>query len=314
MRISAHAWPPPDAAQQHVDLLVIDGSTCRGNSSTANFPPQPDPDPDRLSCSYKDARQVLSASSAAPVSLVETPAVGAKPAQATVEGHTPPDYRPAQLLIVWSSARSPGRGRTVLRSGAYKLGGERASRSPMWYAGRRHKLPDATLKNRHQTHARNRVTRYAGEATRWIPVPASALVSPHGDDIHLKGNFVIRYPDLTRQGPLSPTVTPSSSCSDTPALVEALPQARREPQPDFPQPGGASVRLGDNRSATPWRPISRRPTSGSTGRTPPATGCSPCWASPASSSSTTCPTRSARPTRTRSAATCSPTASTPTAA
>jgi hypothetical protein len=123
----------------------------------------------------------------------------------------------------------------------------------------------------------------------------------------LAGEFVIRYLDLPRQGP-EPDGDTVKFAPDSRALGEALPRVSGR-APDI-NARGISVRL---EAIDTLETHSPRPTRSSLAATPPATNCWTGWAFAASRSGPICPTRSSRPTRTGSAATCCRTASTATA-
>jgi hypothetical protein len=108
----------------------------------------------------------------------------------------------------------------------------------------------------------------------------------------LRGSFVIRYPDLPRQGP-EPDGGTIKFRPDTPALVEALP--RRSGVPPDINARGISARL---EAIDALETHFQEPTRSWPGPTPPATSCCACWASPTSGFSMICPRRWLRPTRT----------------
>ena len=124
----------------------------------------------------------------------------------------------------------------------------------------------------------------------------------------LRGSFVIRYPDLPRQGP-EPDGDTVKFRPDTPALVEALPRPSAAP-PDL-NARGISVRLEAIDALETHFGETHQELAGANAARDELLARS---ASPTSCSSRTCPTRCSRPTRTRCGATCCPTASTPTAA
>ena len=125
----------------------------------------------------------------------------------------------------------------------------------------------------------------------------------------LAGAFVIRYPDLPRGGP-EPDGDTVKFAPDTPALVEALPRVSGRP-PDL-NARGISVRLEAIDALETHFAETHQELAGANAardellRRLGFTGVVVLRR--------TCPTRSSRRTRTRCAAMCSPTASTPTGA